>query len=375
MLSPHLTVKPWFSGSEGNDEAEKPCPRCDTSQDNAPSNKSPVALPARPNDLSQSASDMECFPIKSMSTHSMTHKTNIIYSPSPSILELKQSQPLARWSPATREQTSEESVPWRCKAFAPVNREAKPAELPHLCKWPAAQRMEWYQESLARLAHLEMQSPQNALPFSRRRPVIQKPVVGHKGVQTHSRHVEKSFCWTSASKGLFNEDGTRPATLIDPCNQALYSCLWSAVQAEAEGCGKELEQQDSGHRNSVSWLSVSSYFLPLSHQRIAQRLYNHASVLVRCFAFFSSSTSISSKQTCHLSEGKKRVKPLSLSNFGFGVGVGNMAKYITKIEAFHDAQSRSASQYLEVLTKCQQISNTMFNKRSENLWAYKSKNR
>lgn len=52
-----------------------------------------------------------------------------------------------------------------------------------------------------------------------------------------------------------------------------------------------------------------------------------------------------------------------------------MAKYITKIEAFHDAQSRSASQYLEVLTKCQQISNTMFNKRSENLWAYKSKNR
>ncbi|XP_017329221.1 uncharacterized protein LOC108268660 isoform X1 [Ictalurus punctatus] len=255
VLSPHLTVKPWFSGSEGNDEAEKPCPRCDTSQDNAPSNKSPVALPARPNDLRQSASDMECFPIKSMSTHSMTHKTNIIYSPSPSILELKQSQPLARWSPATREQTSEESVPWRCKAFAPVNREAKPAELPHLCKWPAAQRMEWYQESLARLAHLEMQSPQNALPFSRRRPVNQKPVVGHKGVQAHSRHVEKSFCWTSASKGLFNEDGTRPATLIDPCNQALYSCLWSAVQAEAEGCGKELEQQDSGHRNSVSWLS------------------------------------------------------------------------------------------------------------------------
>ncbi|XP_026782480.3 uncharacterized protein LOC113534081 [Pangasianodon hypophthalmus] len=262
VLSPHLTVKSWFSGSEGNDVAEKSCPRCDTSQDNAPSHKSPVALPARPNDLSQSTSDMECLPINTMSTHSMTHKQNIIYSPSPSILELKRSQPLLQWAPATREQPSEESLPWRCKGFAPMNREAKAAEPLHLCKWPAAQRLEWCHESLARLAHLEVQSPKNALPACRRRPVIQRPVVGHKGVQVHKRHVEKSFCWTSESKALLNDDGTRPATLADPCNHALYSCLWSAVQAEAEGCGKELEQQDGGHkvhRNSVSWLSDMLY--------------------------------------------------------------------------------------------------------------------
>lgn len=267
MLSPHLTVKCWFSGSEGNDVAEKSCPKCNTSQDNAPSNKSPVALPARTNDVNQSTSDMECFPINYMSTHSMTHKQNIIYSPSPSILELKQSQPLVRWAPATREQTPKKSMPWRCKGFAPMNREAKPAEPLHLCKWPAAQRLERCHESLARLAHLGVQSPKNALPACRRRPVIQRPVVGHKGVQVHNQHVEKSFCWTSASKGLLNEDGTKPATIVDSCNQALYSCLWSAVQAEAEGCGKELEQQDGGHKfhvNNVSWLSVSSYFLSLS---------------------------------------------------------------------------------------------------------------
>lgn len=264
MLSPHLTVKCWFSGLEGNDVAEKSCPKCDTSQDNAPSNKSPVALPARPSDVSQSTSDMECFPINSMSTHSMTHKQNIIYSPSPSILELKQSQPLVRWAPATREQTSEELLPWRCKDFAPMNREAKPAEPLHPCKWPAAQRLEWCHESLARLAHLGVQSPKNALPADRRRPVIQRPILGHKGVQVHSQHGEKSFCWTS-SKGLFNEDGTKPATIVDPCNQALYNRLWSAVQAE--GCAKELEQQDGGykfHVNNMSWLSVSSYFLSLS---------------------------------------------------------------------------------------------------------------
>lgn len=71
-----------------------------------------------------------------------------------------------------------------------------------------------------------------------------------------------------------------------------------------------------------------------------------ATVLVRCFAFFFLSTSISSK---HLSEGKKNV-----SNIGFVVGFGNMAKFITEIEAFHDAQSPHASQYLDVLTKCQQ---------------------
>ncbi|KAG7336055.1 hypothetical protein KOW79_000748 [Hemibagrus wyckioides] len=255
VLSPHLTVTSWFSGSEGNDVAETLHPRCDTSQDNAPSNKSPVALPARPNDLSQSTSDMESFQINSTSTHSMTHKQNIVHSPSPSISELKRSQPLIRWASATREQTSEESVPWRCKGFAPMNHEAKPAEPLHLCKWPAAKRLEWCQKSLARLEYLGVQSPKNVLPACRHRPVIQRPAVGHKGEQVHNRHVQKSFCWTAASKGLLNEDGTRPATLVDPCTQDVYSCLWSAAQAEV--CGKELEQ-DSGHklhRNNVSWLT------------------------------------------------------------------------------------------------------------------------
>lgn len=265
VLSPHLTVKSCFSGLEGNEEG-KSCPRCNTSQNNALSNKSPVALSARPSDLSQSTSDMVCFPINSMSTHSMTHKENIIYSPSPSILEQKLSQPLVQQTPATCEQTSEETpVPWRCKAFAPMNREAKPAEPLHLCKWPAAQRLEWCHESLASLAHLGVQSPKNALPPCRRRPVIQRPLVGHKGVQVHNQHVEKSFCWTSASKGLLNEDGTKPPPLGDPCNQALCSSLWNAVQSE--GCGKEPEQEDDGHKlhkNNVSWLSVSNFFLALS---------------------------------------------------------------------------------------------------------------
>lgn len=265
MLSPHLTVKSCFSGSEGNEVAEKSYPRCNTSQHNALSNKSPVALPARHKCLSQSTSDMECFPINSISTHSMTHKENIIYSPSPSILELKRCHLLVQRAPATREQTSEESpLPWRCRRFAPMNCETKPAEPLQLCKWPAAQRLDWCHESLARLAHLGVQPPKNALPACRRRPVIQRPVVGHKGVQVHKQHVEKSFCWTSASQGLLNEDGTRPAALVDPCNQALYSSLWSAAQAEAEGFGTDLEQQDDGyklHRNNMSWLSVSSYIL------------------------------------------------------------------------------------------------------------------
>lgn len=173
----------------------------------------------------------------------MTHKENIIYSPSPSIMELKQSQPLVQWAPATCE---ESLVPWRCKRFAPMNREAKPAEPQHLYKWPAAQRLEWCHEILVRLAHLEAQSSKNALPAYTCRPVIQRPVVGQKAVQVQNRHAEKSFCWTSASKSLLNEDGTRSTTLVDPCNQAL-----------PQECGKELEQQDNGHtfyRNNVSWL-------------------------------------------------------------------------------------------------------------------------
>lgn len=300
MVSPHLIVQSWLSGSEGNEVAEKSCPRCNTAQDSAPSNKSPVALPARLNNFSQSTSDMECFPINSVSTHSMTLKEKIIYSPSPSIMELKQSQPLIQRAPATCEQTSEElPVPWRCKAFAPMNREEKPAEPLHLCKWPSAQGLKWCHESLVRLAHLGVQSPKNVLPACTRRPVIQRPVVGHKVVQAHNRHVEKSFCWTSASKGLLNEDGTRPATLVDPCKQALYSSLWSAVHAEAEGCGKVLEQQDNGqkfHRNTVSWLSVRSCFLSLSSSitpRMEQLVYNLATGL-RCFAF-SPSTSFKIK--------------------------------------------------------------------------------
>ncbi|XP_047667213.1 uncharacterized protein LOC113644146 [Tachysurus fulvidraco] len=252
-----LTVTSWFSGSEENDVAETLLPRCDTSQDNSPFTKSPVALQARPNDLRQSTSDMESFQIISMSTHSMTHKQNIIHIPSPSISELKQNQTSIRGASATPEQTSVESLTWRCKAFAPMNREAKPAEPLHLCKWPDAKRLEWCQKSLAGLAHLGVYSPKNLLPAFRHRPVIQRPVVGHTGEPVHNRHVQKSFFWTAASKSLLNEDGTRPATLGDPCNQDVYSYLWSAVQAETEGCGKKLEQ-DSGHnlhRNSVSCLS------------------------------------------------------------------------------------------------------------------------
>ncbi|KAI5106249.1 sorting nexin-7 isoform X1 [Silurus meridionalis] len=263
VISPHLTLTSWFPGEEENDVAEKPYPRCDTFQNNAPSNESPVALPAKPNDLIRNTSDMVCFPIKSMYTHSMTHKQNTIYSCSPNTSELKQSQPLLRWAPDTREQTSEEAVPWRCKGFAPVNRQAKPAEPLHLYKWPAAQRLEWCNENLARLAHLGVQSSKNALPACRRRSVIQRPFMGHKRVQVHNRHVEKSFCWTSACpKGLLNEDGTRPTTLEDPCNQALYGCLWSAVQAEGEGSSMRLEQQGNGLKvngNSVSWLSDILY--------------------------------------------------------------------------------------------------------------------
>lgn len=54
FMSGKKTVKSWFSGSGGNYVAKTFCPRYDTFQDNAPFNKSHVALPARPNDLSQS---------------------------------------------------------------------------------------------------------------------------------------------------------------------------------------------------------------------------------------------------------------------------------------------------------------------------------
>lgn len=284
MLLPHLIVKSWFSSLEGNDVVEKLCPKCDTSQDNTSTDKSPRAL--------QSNSDMDFLPINSMSSKSMTHKQNIIYSPSPSNLELKQSQPLVQWVPSIHEQKCEESVPWRCKGFAPVNHEAKPAEPLNLCKWPASQRLEWCHESLARLAHLGVQSPKNAFPVCRRRPVIQRPLVGHKGTQVVNRHVKKHFCWTSSSsKSLLSEDGPKPATQVDPYNKAVYSSLWSAVQAEAEGCGKKTMQQDGDHtfhRNNVSWLSVSSIFLTLScffTPKNGTAPYNRATVLVRGFTF------------------------------------------------------------------------------------------
>lgn len=198
-----------------------------------------------------------------MSTHAMTQKEHIIYSPSLSIVKLKQSQPLIQCVPATCEQTSEETpVPWRCKGFAPMNRESKPAEPPHLCKWPAAQRLGWCHKSQARLAHVEVQSPKNALPACRRRPMIQRPFVDYKGVQVHNQNVEKSFWWTSASKSLLKEDGPKPLMLVHPCNQTMHSPFWNAVQTEK--WIKELEKQDDGHmlhRNSVSWLAVSSYYL------------------------------------------------------------------------------------------------------------------
>lgn len=262
VLSSYVTVKSCFYGS-GENEGEKSFPRCSTSQNNAPTNKCPVALPARPNNLSQYTSDMEHFPVNSMSTHAMTQKENITYSPSPSTLELKQRKPLVQCLPATCEQASKESlVPWRCKGFAPMNRESKPTEPLQLSKWPAAQKLGWCHKSLARWAHVEVHSPKNALPAFRCRPVIQKPVVDHKGVQVHNQKVEKSFCWISASKSLLIEGGTRPPMPVDLCNQTMYRPFWNAVPTEE--WSKELEQQEDDHmlhRNNVSWVSVSSYFL------------------------------------------------------------------------------------------------------------------
>ncbi|TSK34840.1 Sorting nexin-7 [Bagarius yarrelli] len=245
-------------GEDANAVAETLSPSCDTSQDNDSFNKSPVALPVRPNNSSQSTSDMDTFPINSMSTHSMTHKQNIIYSTSPSTLGLKQNQPLIRCAFAAYKQTSDESVPWQHKEFTPIHSEAKPAPgSRHHCKQPAAKGLEWCQKSLAILAHLEVQSPKNALPAGKHRSVIWRPFAGHKGVQVHNPRVPRSFSRTAAFKAPLNKDVTRPPALLDRCKQELCSYVLSAVQAETEGCGINLEQQVSHklHKNNLSWVS------------------------------------------------------------------------------------------------------------------------
>ncbi|XP_017555873.2 uncharacterized protein LOC108428976 [Pygocentrus nattereri] len=250
MLSHHLLSEPWSTSSEGSDVAEKLPPGWDASQDNTLSTKSPVALPAEACSLSQSTFDTDCFPTNNnMFTNLIIHKRKIINGLSPvrtSSLELQRTLPLIRWAPATSQvQMTEEPVAWRSKGFVTVNREARPAELTQIWKRAPSKKLEWCQESLARLAHLQAQSPNNASFVARTRPVIRRAAgltVGHRRVQVQDSHVEQNFCQKAETKrtGLPNGSGSAPLA------QTHKQGLWSSTQTEAKH-SRELGQQDGGH--------------------------------------------------------------------------------------------------------------------------------